>query len=130
MMEMAHMMAMRKNVDCTMECCSSESLHQGDSSRMLARLNIHGFGSFHCSSGSPQDCGCRRMESILHSALLNDLVLPHCARCCLIAACNFALFVLKANRCVVSLVAQHGFPDYSNDGLQASRQTMLPPTLR
>jgi hypothetical protein len=130
MMETAHMLEMRKIVDCTMECYSSESLHQGDSSRMLERLNIHGFGLIHYSSGSPQDCGCRRMESIAHSALLNDLVLPHSAHCCLIAACNFALFVLKANRCVVSLVSLHGFPDYSNDDLQASRQAMLPPTLR
>ena len=130
MMETAHMMEMRKNVDCTMECYSSESLHQADSSRMLEHLNIHGFGLIHHSSGSPQDCGCRRRESISRSALLNDLVLPNCGRCRLIAECNFALFVLKAIRCAVSLVSPHGFPDYSNDDLQASRQAMLPPTLR
>jgi hypothetical protein len=70
------------------------------------------------------------MEQISHLALLNDLVLPHFARYCLIAACNFALFVLKANRYVVSLVSLHGFPDYSNDDSQALHQAMLPPILR
>jgi len=130
MMEAAHMMEMRKNVDCTMECCSSESLHRPDSSRMLEHLNTHGFGLIHYFFGSPQDCGCRRMESTSHSVLLNDSVLPNFARCCLIAACNFALFVLKAIRCAVSSVSLHGFPDYPNDDLQASRQAMLPPILR
>jgi len=130
MTETAHMLEMRKNVDCTTECCSSESLHRPDSSRMLEHLNIRGFGLIHYSSGSPQDCGCHRMEPISHSALLNDLERPHCARCCLIAVCNFALFFRKAIRYAVSLVSLHGFPDYSNDDSQASRQAMLPPILR
>jgi hypothetical protein len=111
MMETAHMLVMRKNVGCRTECWSSESLHQPDNSRMLERLNIHGFGLIHYSSGSLQDFGCHRMEPISHLALLNDLVLPHCARCCLIAACNFALFFRKAIRCAVSLVSLHGLPD-------------------
>jgi hypothetical protein len=99
MMETAPMMAMRKNVDRTKECYSFESLHQADSSRMREHLNIHGFGLIHHSSGSPQDCGCRRRESISRSALLNDLVLPNRVRCYSIVARNFAPFVLKAIRC-------------------------------
>jgi hypothetical protein len=126
-LEPAYMMEMKKKADCTMERCSSESLHRADSSRMQEHLNIHGFALIHYSSGSPQDCGCRRMESISHSARLNDLVLQNFDRCCLIAARRF---VLKAIRCAVSLVSLHGFPGYSNDDLQASLQAMLPQVLR